>query len=88
MHWRAIALGLGAPTWALRPRSDFDPPMPPNSIAANGAIKEKGVLSGVRVERSEIGQPGEFDHLSDDELERMVVEQFIQLFGPKLAISR
>jgi hypothetical protein len=32
------------------------------------AIKEKGVLSGKRVERSEVGGPGEFDHLSDDEL--------------------
>jgi hypothetical protein len=36
--------------------------------AAVAAIKEKGVLSGKRVERSEVGGPGEFDHLSDDEL--------------------
>ena len=34
--------------------------------AAVAAIKEKGVLSGKRVERSEVGGPGEFDHLSDD----------------------
>jgi hypothetical protein len=36
--------------------------------AAVAAIKEKGVLSGLRVERQERGQPGEFDHLSDEEL--------------------
>jgi phage terminase small subunit len=47
--------------------------------AANGAIKEMGVLSGVRIERAEIGGPGEFDHLSDDELWRLVVERFEQL---------
>jgi hypothetical protein len=54
--------------------------------AANGAIKEKGVLSGVRVERSEIGGPGEFDHMSDEELDRALIEQFKQLFGPRLVI--
>jgi len=36
--------------------------------AAVAAIKEKGVLSGKRVERREVGGPGEFDHLSDNEL--------------------
>jgi hypothetical protein len=36
--------------------------------AAVAAIKEKGVLSGKRIERSEVGGPGEFDHLSDEEL--------------------
>jgi hypothetical protein len=42
---------------------------------ATGALKEMGVLSGVRVERSEIGGPGEFDHLTDEELERELVER-------------
>src|SRR6516165_3907624 len=37
--------------------------------AAVAAIKEKGVLSGKRVERSEVGLPGEFDHMSDEERE-------------------
>ena len=36
--------------------------------AANGSIREMGVLTGHRIERAEIGQPGEFDHLSDEEL--------------------
>jgi hypothetical protein len=31
--------------------------------AAVAAIKEKGVLSGQRIERREIGAPGEFDAL-------------------------
>lgn len=55
--------------------------------AAVTAIKEKGVLSGKRVERSEIGAPGEFDHMSDDELRRDLIERFIRLgIVPGLAI--
>jgi hypothetical protein len=34
---------------------------PPTWSAAVAAIKEKGVLSGKRIERSERGEPGEFD---------------------------
>ena len=41
--------------------------------AANTAIKRKAVLGGVWIEKSEIGAPGEFDHLSDDELERACI---------------
>ncbi len=37
------------------------------SVAVS-ALKEIGILTGVRVERAEVGGPGEFDHLSDDEL--------------------
>ena len=44
--------------------------------AASAAIKEKGILSGQRIERREIGAPGEFESLTDDELERAVVERF------------
>jgi hypothetical protein len=47
--------------------------------AANTAIKGKAVLTGHWVERAEIGKPGEFDALSDDELERMVIEGFKEL---------
>ena len=32
---------------------------------AVAAIKEKGVLTGRRIERAEIGEPGEFDALDD-----------------------
>jgi hypothetical protein len=43
--------------------------------AAIAAIKEKGVLSGKRVERSERGAPGKFDWLEDlsaDELRAFI----------------
>jgi hypothetical protein len=55
--------------------------------AAVAAIKEKAILSGKRVERSEIGGPGEFDHLSDEELDRTIVERFHRLFASRFAIS-
>jgi hypothetical protein len=58
--------------------------------AAVSAIKEKSILSGHRIERREIGTPGEFDHLSDDELERALIERIKAsgLFDTgKLAIS-
>jgi phage terminase small subunit len=43
--------------------------------AAISALKELGVLSGKRVERSERGEPGEFDHMSDEELRKAVDEE-------------
>jgi len=43
--------------------------------AAIAAIKEKGVLSGKRIERSEHGEPGEFERMSDDELKAAITEQ-------------
>lgn len=50
--------------------------------AAVAAIREKGVLSGKRVERSEHGQPGEFDGLTSDELrERLAREAAALGFG-------
>ena len=46
------------------------------------------MLSDKRIERSEIGGPGEFDHLDDDELERAIAERLARLgFAPALAIS-
>ena len=47
--------------------------------AANTAIKNKSVLTGQWIERKEIGAPGEFDHLTDDELERAVRERLVAL---------
>jgi hypothetical protein len=47
--------------------------------AANAAIREKAILSGNRIERSEIGAPGQFDNLTDDELWRLVLERFEEL---------
>jgi len=41
----------------------------------SAAIAEKGVLSGKRFERSERGEPGEFERMSDEELREFVLEQ-------------
>jgi hypothetical protein len=41
--------------------------------AAVSAIKEKGVLS------SEVGAPGEFETMTDDELERALIERVARL---------
>jgi hypothetical protein len=47
--------------------------------AAVSALKEKGILSGKRIERAEVGGPGEFDHLSDAELLAAIRERFARL---------
>jgi hypothetical protein len=43
--------------------------------AALNALKELGILSGKRIERAERGEPGEFDHMSNEELHRAVLER-------------
>jgi hypothetical protein len=47
--------------------------------AAVTALREKAVLSGHRIERSEVGGPGEFESLQDDELERLLVQHLGEL---------
>jgi hypothetical protein len=47
--------------------------------AAISALKELGVLSSKRIERSERGEPGEFDHMSAAELRAAVTEQAIAM---------
>lgn len=42
------------------------------AAAAVAATREKGVLSGRRIERSEHGRPGDFDAMGDDELEEFI----------------
>jgi len=42
---------------------------------AVAALREKAVLSGHRIERSEVGGPGEFEAMQDDELERVLIER-------------
>ena len=39
----------------------------------------KGVLSGVWIERSEVGLPGEFDHMSDEELRQSIIDEAREL---------
>jgi hypothetical protein len=46
------------------------------SSTAIAAIREMGVLSGQRVERKEVGPPGAFDAMTDEELERALIERF------------
>jgi hypothetical protein len=54
--------------------------------AAVSALKEKGIRSGRRIERTEIGTPGEFDHMSDAELLTALQERFTKLMA-ELAIT-
>ena len=45
------------------------------SAAAIAAVKEKGVLSGKRIERKESGEPGEFDRLDTASLRAAIAER-------------
>jgi hypothetical protein len=47
--------------------------------AANTAIKVKSVLTGKWIERAEVGAPGEYETMTDDELERAIVERVARL---------
>ena len=51
----------------------------PNAMV--NAVREMAVLTGNRVERKEQGQPGQFDHLSDEELRRDLMERMEVLRG-------
>lgn len=46
---------------------------PPQVSAAVSALREKAILAGLRVEKSESGGPGDFDSLSDDELQQLLL---------------
>ena len=43
--------------------------------AAVSAIREKGVLSGKRVERAEMGGPGDFARMNEDELDGVIASE-------------
>jgi hypothetical protein len=47
--------------------------------AANTAIKGKGILTGKWVERAEVGGPGDYENLSDDELEQQIMARVARL---------
>ena len=49
----------------------------PQSVIA--AIKEMGVLSGKRIERSEQGEPGEFEGLNEQELADYIGQKMAEL---------
>ena len=61
-----------------------------NQLSAGvSAAKEISILTGHRVERAEIGAPGEFDHLTAAELRALVIERLARLglVEPQRAIS-
>jgi hypothetical protein len=47
--------------------------------AANAAIKGKAILSGNWTEHLEVGGPGEFDNMTDDDLELALIERVQKL---------
>ena len=47
--------------------------------SAIAAIKEKGVLSGKRIERSETGEPGEFEGMNETELANYIGQKMVEL---------
>jgi hypothetical protein len=53
------------------------------SAAAVAALKEIGLLSGIRIERSERGSPGEFDWL-----EKLSVDELRQLASGELDLAQ
>jgi hypothetical protein len=49
------------------------------AVESRTAIKGKAILSGKWIERQEVGAPGEYDALSDEELERQIMERVARL---------
>lgn len=47
--------------------------------AGVAAIKEIGILTGLRVDRREVGAPGEFSRLSDEELQQWITAETAKL---------
>jgi hypothetical protein len=47
--------------------------------AACTAVKVKSVLSGKWIERAEVGAPGDYENLTDDELEHQIMERIARL---------
>lgn len=47
--------------------------------AAVAAIKEIGILTGLRIDRREVGAPGEFERLSDEELKHFIASENAKL---------
>lgn len=47
--------------------------------AANAALTLKAKLAGKLIDRAEVGKPGDFDRMSDDELERFIAGEVVDL---------
>jgi hypothetical protein len=44
--------------------------------AAVAALREKAILAGKRIERAEKGEPGEFDKLTEEQLDALLAEEY------------
>ena len=60
----------------------------PNENAANRALELIGNTLGMFIQRHEIGQPGDFQRMSDDELDSALAEQARALGLPEIAVDR
>lgn len=47
--------------------------------AGVAAVKEIGILTGLRIDRREIGAPGEFDRMNDEELAHWIASESAKL---------
>jgi phage terminase small subunit len=80
MTKRAVAVAVTAESLIEQNQKVFDAAMEAKQLsAAVGANKEISILAGIRIERSEVGAPGEFDHMSDAELLTAIRERFARL---------
>jgi hypothetical protein len=81
-HYAELAAKTAITTESLVQDSEkvFRRAMETNQLsAANTAIKGKGILSGKWIERTEVGTPGEYETMTDDELERQIMERVARL---------
>jgi hypothetical protein len=79
---RAIAAraNITAETCVQMQKKIYDEALQSKQLSAGvSAAKEVSILTGHRIERAEIGAPGEFDHLSDDELLAEIRRRYAEL---------
>jgi hypothetical protein len=77
---RAVAAAVTAESLIEQNQRVYARAMESNQLSASvGANKEISILAGVRIERAEIGAPGEFEAMSDDELLAAIRERFTRL---------
>jgi hypothetical protein len=69
-----VSPALALRTWARELAMAID-----QIRAAVAAVQVKAVLSGKWIERAEVGPPGEFDAMTDEELERALIERVQKL---------
>jgi phage terminase small subunit len=79
---RAVAAAVTAESLIEQNQKVFDAACDAKQFSATvGANKEISILAGIRIERSEIGSPGEFEAMSDAELLTALQERFAKLMA-------